>query len=53
MPSERDTVKHWTLPDKRNLKNCAKKASFVMIYAFKVWLNIDGRPRIDTREGDL
>jgi len=24
---ERKTVKHWALPDKRNLKNCATKVS--------------------------
>jgi len=50
---ERKTVKHWALPDKRNLKNCATEVSFVIICVFTVWLNIGGRTRIDTREGHL
>jgi len=53
MPSERETVKHWTLSDKRNYKNCATKLSFVITYVVKVWLNIGGKPRIDTLEEDL
>jgi hypothetical protein len=42
MPSERETGKQWALPDKINLKICATNPCFVIIYVFKVWLNIDG-----------